>query len=110
MEHTGPLAPPPITVTFNRNPEKFAFFLNQVWAHMDRYVPMYADDVACMDIIVANLKEEEAEWVMALHDKEVPKLGDLDAFLGELRDHFGDSTQVQRAEPEIHAIRQGSRP
>lgn len=81
-----------------------------MWAHLDRYVLMYTDDVACMNTIVANLKEAEAEWVMVLHDKGVPKLGDLDAFLGELRDHFGDNTQIRRAESKIHAIRQGSRP
>lgn len=70
----------------------------------------WTGDGASMDAIVTNLEGEAAEWVMGLHDKEAPKLGDCDAFLGELRNCFGDNTQVKLAEFEICAIRQGSRP
>lgn len=63
-----------------------------------------------MDAVVANLEGEPVEWVMGLHDEETPEFGDPNAFLGELRDCSGDNTQIQQAESEIQAIRQGIRP
>lgn len=89
--------------------KSWPFFLNQVWAHLDHYGPMYADNMACVDAIVANLEGEAAEWVMGLHDEGAPELGDPNAFLGELRVCFGDNMQAWNAEFEIHTIRQGSR-
>lgn len=56
---------------------------------------MYADDEACMDAIMTNVEGEATEWVIALHDKGTPKLGDHDAFLGELRARFGGTMQNQ---------------
>lgn len=80
---------------FDRNLEKLVFFLNQMWAHLDLYGPVYAIDVACMNAIVANFEGEAVEWVMGCHDQGAPKLGDPDMFLGELRDCFRDNIHVR---------------
>lgn len=48
--------PPPspqLRATFDRNPEKLTFFLNQVWAHFEWHGEGYPDD------IVANLEGEQ---------------------------------------------------
>lgn len=85
---------PPLRTTFDGNPEKLAFFLNQVWMHLDWHEGEYADDEAWVDVIVANLKREAAEWMTRLHDEGAPELADLDAFLCELRAQFSDPTQT----------------
>lgn len=54
-----------------------------------------------MDVIVANLKGEAAEWVTILHDKAAPELGDPESFFCRLRAQFGDPTQMQREELEV---------
>lgn len=81
-----------------------------MWAHLDHYGPMYANDGDCVDAIVTNIEGKEAEWVMGLHDEGTLELGNPGAFLGELRAHFGDNMQAQQIEFEIQAIRQGSQP
>lgn len=45
--------------------------------------------------IVVNFEGEAVEWVVTLHNEKAPKLGDLDAFLRELRAWFDDSMQTQ---------------
>lgn len=37
LGHPGGPGAPAIKATFDGSPEKLAFFLNQVWVHMDRY-------------------------------------------------------------------------
>lgn len=81
LGHPKSPAPPPIKATFEGNPEKLAFFLNQVVSHLDQHGAAYADNEARMDTIMDNLDREVAEWLMALHNG-APKLGDPDAFLG----------------------------
>lgn len=53
---------------------------------------MYANDLAYMDAIVANLEGEAADWVTWLYNEEAPELGDPDAFLREFRACFKDNT------------------
>lgn len=102
--------PPSLKATFDKTPEKLAFFLNQVQLHPDRFGQMYPDEDACVEIIVANLEGEITQGMVTLHDEGAPKLGDLAVFLGELRARFGNPTQTQRAEAEVQTARQGSRP
>lgn len=102
--------PLPIKATIDGSPGKLAFFLYQVWAHLDHYSPAYIDDVSCVNAIVTNLEGEVEEWVTRFHNEEAPKLGDPDVFLAELRDQFGDTTLTPQVESDIHAIRQGNRP
>ncbi|KAG8135000.1 hypothetical protein E2320_008068, partial [Naja naja] len=85
--------------TFNGSLEKLSFFLNQVWVHLGLYAPAYP--------VTANLKRE-MDWVMGLHDEEVPDLEYIDDFLAEFRARFKDETQIWKAESEIWALRQGS--
>lgn len=63
-----------------------------------------------MDIVVANLEGEMAEWVTDLHYEGTPELTDPDAFFCGLRAQFGDLMQTQQAEAEIRNVRQGTRP
>lgn len=72
------------------------FFLNQVWAHLDWYGPVYAIDVACMNAIVCNFEGEPVEWLMGRHDQGAPKLRDPYMFLRELRDCFRNNIHVRR--------------
>lgn len=70
---------------------------------------MYLDEVACVKAITLNLEYEAADWVMYLHDKGTPELGNVDAFLEELRARFGDPVRARQAEFRIRAKRQGRR-
>lgn len=49
-----------------------------------------------------------AEWVTGLYDEETPELGNINDFLVEFRARFKDETQIQKAESEIWALRQGN--
>ncbi|KAK9412216.1 RGAG4: Retrotransposon gag domain-containing protein 4 [Crotalus adamanteus] len=62
----GPMKSPTIKVTFYGSLETLVFFLNQ-----DQNGPAYFDDVAYVNVIVANLEREAAEWVTGLHDEGV---------------------------------------
>lgn len=64
--------------TFDGDPEKLAFFLNQVWAHLDRYAPGYPSEVAMVNAVAANMEGEATEWVTRLHDEDAPELGNID--------------------------------
>lgn len=80
-----PPPPPPIKSTFDGDPEKLMFFLNQIWSHLDQHGGAY--------IILANLEKEITKWVMTLHDR-APEVGDPDVFLRMLRAQFGDTTET----------------
>lgn len=49
----------------------------------------------------ANLEGETVEWVTRLHDKEAPELGNINVFMGELRDRSKDKSQALQAKAEI---------
>lgn len=66
---------PLIKAKFDGDPEKLAFFLNQVWSHLDQYGEFYTDDEACVSAIGENLEGEAVEWVTLLHDEGAPELG-----------------------------------
>ncbi|KAK9395724.1 hypothetical protein NXF25_019085 [Crotalus adamanteus] len=93
---------------FDGNPEKLAFFLNQVWSHLHCHGNNYPDEAAQVDVIVANLKVEAAEWVTILHNEDAPELATPDALLGSLQSCFGDPAQNQQAEIEARRLRQGT--
>lgn len=54
---------------FDGKPEKLAYFLNQVWSHMDRYKADYPNDAACVNTTITSLEGEPAHWVVFLHDE-----------------------------------------
>ncbi|KAK9403789.1 hypothetical protein NXF25_008616 [Crotalus adamanteus] len=62
---------PPI---FYEDPKKLTFFLNHVWAHLDRYAYAYLDGDMMVNAVVANLEGEAADWVTNLHDEGAPEL------------------------------------
>lgn len=66
------------------DPEKLAFFLNQVWAHLDCHAPAYPSDVVMVNAMATNLEGKAMEGVMKLHDEDMPELGNIKAFMGEL--------------------------
>lgn len=69
------LRPPlPLRATFDGNPQKLVFFLNQVWMHLDQHGGEYTDDKAWVDVIMANLEGEVASWVTSLHDEGAPQV------------------------------------
>lgn len=77
--------PPCLRATFDGKPKKLAYFLNQVWSHMDQYGDAYLDEMACVNAINASMEGEAADWVVLLHDEAAPELGNVDAFMEELR-------------------------
>ncbi|KAK9398976.1 hypothetical protein NXF25_013945 [Crotalus adamanteus] len=89
----------------DRNPETLALFLDQVWVHLDQHGREYFNDEARVDIIVASLEGEAAEWVSILHDEGHPELANLDAFLYKLRAQFVDPTQTRQVESEVCNIK-----
>lgn len=101
--------PPPLRATFDGDPDKLAFFLNQVWAHLDRNAPAYPDKRVMVNAVATNLGEA-MEWITSLHDEEASELGNLDIFLEELRHRFRDESQAQQAEVEIYNLKQKRRP
>lgn len=82
----------PIKATFDGDPEKLPFFLNQVWAHLNRYTPAYTDNSMMMDAGAVNLEVEAAEWVTSLHDEQAPELWDTNLFMDQLRAWFEDES------------------
>lgn len=62
----------PIKPTFDRNPKKLPFFLNQVWPHLDCSAYTHPDDATMVNTVVANLEGEAAECVTSLHDEGAP--------------------------------------
>ncbi|ETE59976.1 hypothetical protein L345_14287, partial [Ophiophagus hannah] len=102
-----PAAPPQFKAAFDRDPDKLAFFLNRVWAHIDEYVSDYPSDQSMIQAITKKFKREAAEWMNQLHNKDVPELGNVDScFLQELRDRFKDESQAQESEAEIKEMKQ----
>ncbi|KAK9395765.1 hypothetical protein NXF25_019126, partial [Crotalus adamanteus] len=100
----------PLRATFNGSPEKLAFFLNQVWSHLNHHGNNYPDEATRVDVNMANLEAEVADWVTILHDEDAPELATPDALLGSLWTCFGDPAQNQQAEIEVRRLRQGTRP
>lgn len=77
------------------------FFLNQVWAHLDCHALIYPNDPAIVHVVTSNLEGEASQWVIQLHNEDAPELGNIDAFLQELRIRFKDDSQNLQAEVEI---------
>lgn len=48
-------------------------------------MPDYTSDQVMVQVVTANLEGKAAEWVTQLYDKGMPKLGNIDTFLQELR-------------------------
>lgn len=79
----------------------YAFFLNQVWAHLDDHAPDYTSNQAMVRMVTANLEGEAAEWVTQLYDEGAPELGNINTFLQELRARFEDDSQTLKSKIEI---------
>lgn len=88
------MEPPPINPTFDGDPKKPSFFLNQVWANFDQYAYAYLDDAMMVNTVVANLKGEVAEWVTNPHNLGASELLDANLFMEQLRTRFEDESQA----------------
>lgn len=95
-----------IKATFDGEPDKLSFFINQVWVHVDCYAPTYPDERVMVNVVAANLEGEAAEWMTSLHDEDAPELGNVDLFLEELRAKFENESQALQAEVEICDLKQ----
>lgn len=105
-----PPPPPLLRATFDGNPEKLAFFLKQVWTHLDQHGGEYTEVKAQVDVVIIILEGEAAEWMTTLHDEGAPDLSDPDAFLCELRAQFSNPMQTQQVEIEVCKVKHWSRP
>ncbi|ETE64778.1 hypothetical protein L345_09452, partial [Ophiophagus hannah] len=102
--------PQPFKTTFDGTASKLAFFLNRAWSYINRHGNEFHDDAQLVQFFGDNLVEEASEWFTQLNNEGAPELNNVDDFLRELRSHFEDSSQTQKAEAEIKSIRQKSRP
>lgn len=59
---------------------------------------MFPDEGACVNTITANLEGEVAEWMVVLHNKGAPELGNISTFVEGLGARFGDPTQARWVE------------
>lgn len=100
------MEPPPIKPTFNGDLEKLPFFLNQVWAHFDRYAYVYLNDAMMVNTVEANLEGDVAEWVTNLHDEGAPELLDANLFMEQLRARFEDESQALQVVKATHHLKQ----
>lgn len=48
----------------------------------------------CGDV-TASIEGEAADWVVLLHNEGVLELGNVDTFMEELRNQFGDPSQAR---------------
>ncbi|KAG8124650.1 hypothetical protein E2320_019887 [Naja naja] len=63
---------------------KLAYFLNQIWSHLDYYGAQYQSDQEIITAIADNMMEgDTANWIAQLHDKGTPK--DANEFVQLLR-------------------------
>lgn len=67
--------------TFDRSPDKLAFYLNRVWAYIDRYRDGNLTNQEMFSTITDNLEDEAAEWVTQLHNEGAQELENIDYFL-----------------------------
>lgn len=99
--------PLPLKATLDRQTEKFAYFLNQVWIYLECHEAAFPDEGTCVNAITVNL-EEAAEWIVTVNNEGAPELGNISAFLEGLWARLWDPTQARWAESEIHSIKQGN--
>lgn len=55
----------------------------------------------CWPTTATNLEWEAKEWVIRLHDEDALELGNIDAFLQELRPRLKDESQAIQVGVEI---------
>lgn len=91
--------------TFDRDPDTLAYFLKQVWTHLDDHGPAYPSDQVMVQAVATNVEGEAAEWVTQLYDENASELGNINVFLQELRTRFEDESQALPAEIEIHKLK-----
>lgn len=87
--------------TFDGDLDKLMFFLNQVWAHLDHYPPVYPLDMVMVNAVTANLDGEAVEWMTKLHNEDAPEFCNTEAFMVEPRVRFEDESQALQAKAEI---------
>lgn len=58
-----------------------------------------------VNTISANLEGEATVWVMRLHNKDMPELGNINSFPEELRVRFKDESQALQTEAEIQDLK-----
>ncbi|KAK9395824.1 retrotransposon-derived protein PEG10 [Crotalus adamanteus] len=105
-----PVFAPPFNATFDGDPEKLIFFLNQVRSHLNRWAYLYPEPGAMVDVIGANLEGEASEWLNNLYSEQALELEDPHLFLLGLRERFEDPSIGLKAAGQIHKIKQAGRP
>lgn len=80
-----PAGPPWFKATFNGAPGKLAYFLNQIWSHLDCYGALYQSDQEIISAVVDNMMDREAaEWLAQLPSEGGPELDNANEFIGIL--------------------------
>ncbi|ETE71500.1 hypothetical protein L345_02679, partial [Ophiophagus hannah] len=103
---TPPAALPCFRAAFDETPGKLAYFLNQIWSHLDCHGDQYQSDQDMVLAIADNMEDNAAEWIAKLHNQRASELGDADEFVEMLRTRFEDTGQGQETETEIKDLKQ----
>ncbi|XP_039196604.1 uncharacterized protein LOC120306793 [Crotalus tigris] len=102
--------PPPISLTFDGDPDRLAVFLSHVLNHLDRYTTLYSSNWAMVVAVTASLQGEAAAWAADLYSDQARELADVGLFLDALKTRFEDPIRLLRAEAQLVGLRQGGRP
>ncbi|XP_039191766.1 UDP-GlcNAc:betaGal beta-1,3-N-acetylglucosaminyltransferase-like protein 1 isoform X1 [Crotalus tigris] len=102
--------PPPITLTFDGDPDRLAVFLSHVLNHLDRYSTLYSSNWSMVVAVTSSLQGEAAAWAADLYSDQARELADVGLFLDALRIRFEDPTRLQWAEAQLVGLRQRGRP
>ncbi|XP_026541948.1 cilia- and flagella-associated protein 47 [Notechis scutatus] len=99
-------APPRLRATFDGKPEKLAYFLSRIWAHIDQYGNQYKTERDLVSTITDGMNEAST-WIAQLHNKEAAELNDEDGFVELLWARFEDPDRVGENEDKIKVMKQG---
>ncbi|XP_026577622.1 cilia- and flagella-associated protein 47-like [Pseudonaja textilis] len=99
-------APPRLRATFDGKPEKLAYFLSRIWAHIDQYGNQYKTERDLVSTITDGMNEAST-WIAQLHNKEAVELNDEDGFVELLWARFEDPDRVGENEDKIKVMKQG---
>jgi hypothetical protein len=95
---------------FDGTRSKFRSFVNQIWFIFRLQPWQYPTGASQVGIIEILLFGATLSWFVPLLEKHSPFLEDLDDFLMEFSDAFGETDRVQTATTKLGFLRQGSRP
>uniref|UniRef100_A0A8C6XPX8 FACT complex subunit n=1 Tax=Naja naja TaxID=35670 RepID=A0A8C6XPX8_NAJNA len=90
---------------FDGRYEHFAYFLTQIWSHIEQFGGQYATEHDLVTTITDGMNEEDvSDWVAQLHYEQAPELQNVNAFIDLSPDRVAEN------EDKLMEMKQGKRP